>query len=114
MLLTDRRDVLPEMDYLADKHRAASNAYGVEFDRALSAHWVARPPPPRPPSPICGAPVSAERPPKPRHRRSSAALGSLAPERLSEFAKRLAATERRSALRKLAAPEPDWVARFRT
>jgi glycosyltransferase involved in cell wall biosynthesis len=42
MLLTDRRDVFPEMDYLAAKHRPANEAYGVAFDRALFARWVAR------------------------------------------------------------------------
>ena len=114
MLLTDRRDVFPEMDYLTDKHRASSDEYGVEFDRALFARWVAR-----------GHRLAGRR----RlaaltYLRSAArngdlgalprAAGSLAPERLSELSKRLARSEQRSALRKLAGPEPPWIAGFRT
>lgn len=41
MLLTDRRDVFPEMDYLVDKHRDSSEAFGIDFDRALFSRWVA-------------------------------------------------------------------------
>jgi glycosyltransferase involved in cell wall biosynthesis len=114
MLLTDRRDVFPEMDYLADKHRASSDAYGVEFDRVLFARWVAR-----------GHRLAGRRRQAAltylrgarRNRDLGAiprALGSLAPERLSELSRRLAATERRSALRKVPVAEPDWIARFRT
>ena len=42
MLLTDRRDVFPEMDYLVAKHRDAARAHGVELDEALFLRWVAR------------------------------------------------------------------------
>ena len=42
MLLTDRRDVFPEMDYLVEKHEAAAREHGVEPDQALFARWVAR------------------------------------------------------------------------
>lgn len=114
MLLTDRRDVFPEMDYLAEKHRAVSDAYGVEFDRALFARWVAR-----------GHRLAGRRRQaaltylrSARENRDIGAVprafGALAPARLSEFAKRVAATERRSALKKVAGTEPDWVERFRT
>jgi glycosyltransferase involved in cell wall biosynthesis len=41
MLATDRRDVFREIRYLVEKHRAASDAYGVEFDLALFSRWVA-------------------------------------------------------------------------
>jgi glycosyltransferase involved in cell wall biosynthesis len=41
MLLTDRRDVFWEMDYLVRKHRAASARHGVNFDLALFSRWVA-------------------------------------------------------------------------
>ena len=37
----DRRDVFLELDYLVDKHRSASQAYGVEFDSARFSRWVA-------------------------------------------------------------------------
>jgi glycosyltransferase involved in cell wall biosynthesis len=41
MLLTDRRDVFREMDYLVRKHRAACARHGVNFDLALFSRWVA-------------------------------------------------------------------------
>jgi glycosyltransferase involved in cell wall biosynthesis len=114
MLLTDRRDVFPEMDYLVEKHRAASEAHGVEFDRVLFARWVAR-----------GHRLAGRRREAARtylrsarlHRDMGAiprAIGSLGPEALVDLSKRLAATERRSKLRKLEAPEPEWIVRFRS
>lgn len=114
MLLTDRRDVFPEMDYLAEKHQPASEAYGVEFDQALFARWVAR-----------GHRRAGRRREAARTYLRSArqhgdigaiprAIGSLGPEALVDLSRRLAATERRSKLRKLAVPEPEWVARFRS
>ena len=42
MLLTDRRDVFPELEYLAEKHRAASERLGARPDRARFARWVAQ------------------------------------------------------------------------
>jgi len=114
MLLTDRRDVFPEMDYLIQKHRRSSAEYGVEFDNALFCRWVAR-----------------------GHRRAGRrrlavrtylrgarrhgdfgalprALGSLLPERTVDVTRRFATGERRSPLKKLAVPEPKWIARFRS
>ena len=41
MLLTDRQDVFKELDYLVEKHAAASARHGVEFDRARFSRWVA-------------------------------------------------------------------------
>jgi glycosyltransferase involved in cell wall biosynthesis len=41
MLLTDRRDVFLEFDYLVAKHARASRAHAVPFDRARFARWVA-------------------------------------------------------------------------
>jgi len=41
MLLTDRRDVFREMDYLVEKHRAETARLGVDFERALFSRWVA-------------------------------------------------------------------------
>ena len=41
MLLDDRRDVMAEFDYLVEKHRAASSAQGVDFDRVAFSRWVA-------------------------------------------------------------------------
>ncbi|MGH3134034.1 MAG: glycosyltransferase family 2 protein [Gaiellaceae bacterium] len=114
MLLTDRRDVFPEMEYLAQKHRAASERYGVDFDRALFTRWVARG------HRRAGRRWEAARTYLRGVRRHGdvgaipRALGSLAPETLVELSRRVAATERRSTLRKLAVDEPDWVARFRT
>ena len=113
MLLTDRRDVLPEMDYLVAKHEAAAREHGVEPDQALFARWVAR-----------GHRRAG--------RRTEAALTylrgalrhgdlgaipraalSFAPERIIDVSRWLGGVERRSALRKERVPEPDWVRRFR-
>jgi len=41
MLLTDRRDVFREFDYLVAKHRDSTAATGVSFDRAGFSRWVA-------------------------------------------------------------------------
>ena len=41
MLLTHRADVFAELDYLVEKHRAASVSHAVEFDGARFARWVA-------------------------------------------------------------------------
>jgi hypothetical protein len=41
MLLTHRRDVFSEFDYLVEKHRALAERAGVAFDDALFARWVA-------------------------------------------------------------------------
>jgi hypothetical protein len=41
MLLDHRSDVIAEFDYLVEKHRRASLAHGVAFDRAAFARWVA-------------------------------------------------------------------------
>jgi glycosyltransferase involved in cell wall biosynthesis len=41
MLLTSENDLFAEFDYVAAKHRAASAAYGVRFDRRLFTRWVA-------------------------------------------------------------------------
>lgn len=113
MLLTDRRDVFPELEYLVQKHRAASSSFGVEFDRALFSRWVAR-----------GHRLAGRRGDAARTYLRSArryrdlgaiprALGALAPETVVEASRRIARTEQRSALRPRAVPEPEWVARFR-
>jgi glycosyltransferase involved in cell wall biosynthesis len=41
MLLTDRRDVFREFDYLVQKHRGAAQDAGVALDKALFSRWVA-------------------------------------------------------------------------
>jgi GT2 family glycosyltransferase len=41
MLLTDRRDVFREFDYLVEKHRKTAQDVGVALDQALFARWVA-------------------------------------------------------------------------
>ncbi|MGI8886665.1 MAG: glycosyltransferase family 2 protein [Gaiellaceae bacterium] len=41
MLLTDRRDVFEEFDYLVRKHRRIAADLGAGFDHALFARWVA-------------------------------------------------------------------------
>ena len=41
MLITDTGDLVQEFDYLADKHRALSEQYGVEFDRPGLHSWMA-------------------------------------------------------------------------
>ncbi len=41
MLLTDRRAVFPEFDYLVAKHGDAARAHGVAFDAARFSRWVA-------------------------------------------------------------------------
>lgn len=113
MLLTDRREVFPEMDYLVEKHGDAAREHGVELDQALFTRWVAR-----------------------GHRRAGRrtqaaqtflrgarrygdigalprALGSFAPERLVDVSRRISGVERRSTLKTQRVPEPDWIARFR-
>ena len=114
MLLTDRRDVFPELDYLVEKHRAASATYGIEFDRTLFARWVAR-----------GHRLAGRRglaawtylAAAVRHADPGAvprAVGSLLPEAIFDLGGRLSGSEGRSILRKLAEPEPEWLARFQT
>lgn len=41
MLLTERRDVLWELEYLVHKHRELSVEEGIEFDRLRLSRWVA-------------------------------------------------------------------------
>jgi glycosyltransferase involved in cell wall biosynthesis len=41
MLLTDRRDVFTEFEYLVKKHEKAAQIAGVAFDRAGFSRWVA-------------------------------------------------------------------------
>lgn len=41
MLLVSKSDVLDELDYLEEKHRAASEAHGVKIDRRTFTRWVA-------------------------------------------------------------------------
>jgi glycosyltransferase involved in cell wall biosynthesis len=112
MVLTHRRDVFPEMDYLVEKHQAASRTHRVEFDRVLFARWVAR-----------GHRLAGRRREAARTYLRSArryrdigaiprAIGSLGPEGLVELSKRLAATERQSKFSKLEIAEPEWLARF--
>jgi glycosyltransferase involved in cell wall biosynthesis len=113
MLLTDRGDVFPEMDYLVEKHGVAARAHGVEPDEALFSRWVAR-----------GYRRGGRRLLSARtylrgarvHRDLGAiprAAGALVPETVVEAARRVSGTERRSELKTRRVPEPDWVARFR-
>ena len=68
MLLTHRRDVFPEFEYLAQKHAEASRAYGIAFDDGallpLGGAW----PSPRGTQPRGGAglPRECAAPPRPR------------------------------------------------
>ena len=113
MLLTDRRDVFPELDYLAEKHRAAHEAHGVELDRALFSRWVARG------HRLADRRVQAARTyarGAVRHRDSGAlvrAAASLLPKRAHETSRQIAGAERRSKLEDRLHPEPAWIARFR-
>ena len=113
MLLTDRREVFPEMDYLVEKHGDAARDHGVELDQALFTRWVAR-----------GHRRAGRRTLAAqtflrgarRHRDIGAlprALGSFAPERLVDVSRRIGGVERRSTLKTQRVPEPDWIARFR-
>ena len=113
MLLTDRREVFPEMDYLVEKHGDAAREHGVELDQALFTRWVARG------HRRAGRRTQAARTfllGARRHRDVGAiprALGSFAPERLVDASRRVGGVERRSALKTQRVPEPDWIARFR-
>lgn len=113
MLLTDRRDVFPELDYLVEKHGDASREHGVEPDRALFTRWVARG------HRLAGRRLLAARTylrGARRHQDVGAiprALASLVPESAVDAARRLGGIERRSALKTVRVPEPGWVARFR-
>lgn len=113
MLLTDRRDVFPEFEYLVEKHGSASEARGVQFDSALFARWVAHG------HRLAGRRSTAARTYLRGARRHGdlgaipRALGAFAPERVVQAGRRLAATERRSGFTKLSGPEPEWIARFR-
>ena len=114
MLLTDRREVFPEMDHLVEKHGEAARAHGVELDRALFTRWVARG------HRLAGRRAQAARTYLRgawRYRDLGAiprAVLSLAPERVVDVSRTLGGVERRSTLRKDRVPEPDWVARFRS
>lgn len=113
MLLTDRRDVLPEMDYLVAKHRDAARAHGAELDEALFMRWVARG------HRRAGRRMQAAR----TYLRGARELGDLgaiprgllsfAPERIVDLSRKLGGVERRSALKTQRVPEPDWISRFR-
>jgi glycosyltransferase involved in cell wall biosynthesis len=113
MLLTDRREVFPEMDYLVEKHGSAAREHGVALDEALFTRWVARG------HRRAGRRAQAARTylrGARRYRDFGAiprALLSFAPERIVDVSRWLGAVERRSALRKERVPEPGWVARFR-
>jgi glycosyltransferase involved in cell wall biosynthesis len=113
MLLTDRRDVFPEIEYLAEKHRAAHEAYGIELDRALFSRWVARG------HRRAGRRMRAARTYATgavRHRDPGAlvrAAAAFLPEHAIDASRQVAGVERRSSLQKLSVPEPPWVARFR-
>jgi glycosyltransferase involved in cell wall biosynthesis len=113
MLLTDRREVFPEMDYLVAKHGDAARAHGVRLDEALFARWVARG------HRRAGRRSQAARTylrGARRYRDFGAvprALLSFAPERIVDVSRWMGGVERRSALKKQRVPEPDWVARFR-
>ena len=111
MLLTDRRDVFLELDYLAAKHRAAHEAHGVELDHALLAVGRSRPQGSR------DAPARRRAPPPWRSppRRPGAALRAFAavmPEALFKLGSRLATNDRRFPQQKLSLPEPDWIERL--
>jgi hypothetical protein len=113
MLLTDERDVFPEFDHLVEKHRQASADYGVDFDKALFTRWVARG------HRRAGRRRQAVRTYLSGFRRHGdvggvlRAAGTALGEPAVELGRKLAAVERRSALRKLAVPEPPWLARYR-
>jgi glycosyltransferase involved in cell wall biosynthesis len=111
MLLTDRRDVFSEMDYLSRKHRSASIQLGVEFDRALFSRWVARG------HRRAGRRLLAARTyltGARRHRDPGAvlrAVGAVLGERATAAGRAAAAVaaQRPSG----PAPEPEWLARYR-
>lgn len=113
MLLTDRREVFPELDYLVEKHDDAAREHGVELDQALFTRWVARG------HRRAGRRTQAARTFLRGARRYGdigalpRALGSFAPERLVDVSRRIGGVERRSTLKTQRVPEPDWIARFR-
>ena len=113
MLLTDRRDVFPELEYLVEKHRGAARKYGIEPDQALFTRWVARG------HRRAGRRTLAARTYLRGARRFRdvgaipRALLSFAPERIVDVTRRLGGVERRSKLKMDRDPKPDWVARFR-
>ncbi len=112
MLLTDPRDVFPEMEYLVEKHATTSRDHGIDFDRALFSRWVARG------HRRGGRKLLAVRTytrGAVRYRDIGAlprALGALVPEPGVEMTRRVLANERRSELRKLTITEPPWIERF--
>jgi len=114
MLLTDRRNVFPEFEYLVEKHRSASRERDVEFDEALFTRWVARG------HRLAGRHAEAARTYLRGFRQHGdlgtvpRAIGAFAPGALVEAGRRLAANDRRSSFRKLAVPEPEWIASFRS
>lgn len=114
MLLTDRRDVFREFEYLVDKHRNASAEWATEFDEALFTRWVARG------HRLAGRRSTAARTYLRGFRTHGdlggipRALGAFAPEKVVELARALAANERRSSFKKLKMPEPEWIGVFRT
>jgi glycosyltransferase involved in cell wall biosynthesis len=110
MLLTDRRDVFPEFDYLSAKHRRAGEELGMQPDRAKFARWVAR----------GHRRAGRRRLAAATYLRSARenrdlgaiprALASLLPERLVDTGRRLGPSD---PLRTVGAPEPSWIASFR-
>ncbi|MEP6811390.1 MAG: glycosyltransferase family 2 protein [Actinomycetota bacterium] len=113
MLLTEPRDVSPEFERLVDKHSAAAASHGTELDHARFARWVAmghrRAGRRRQAAAVYLAAAV-------RHRDVGAALraaGAGLGEPALALASRLVPSDRRSRLRKLAAPEPGWLAAYR-
>jgi glycosyltransferase involved in cell wall biosynthesis len=110
MLLTDRRDVFPEFDYLSAKHRRAGEELGTHPDRAKFARWVAR-----------GYRRAGRRRLATKTYLRSArenrdlgaiprALSALLPERLIDTGRRFGPSD---PLRTVGGPEPSWIATFR-
>jgi glycosyltransferase involved in cell wall biosynthesis len=113
MLLTDRRDVFAELDYLAEKHGDAFADYGVELDRALFSRWVAR-----------GHRLAGRRMRAAltytrgavRHHDAGAllrAVGSFVPDGAIDASAQVVGIERGAPYGATDLPEPSWIARFR-
>jgi glycosyltransferase involved in cell wall biosynthesis len=113
MLLTHAPDVFPELERLIAKHGSAAADRGVEIDRARFARWVAgghRRAGRR--RQAIGAYLLSAR----RQRDAGAALralGTLFGEPALALGRRAVRPDRRSALAKLAAPEPAWLGDYR-
>lgn len=111
MLLTDRRDVFAELEYLARKHQSARAELGVELNRALFWRWVARGHRRAGRRRLAARTYLAG---ARRHRDPGAvlrAVGALFGERANTAGRAAAMLVGRQEVRPV--PEPEWLSRYR-